>query len=284
MDVNLTKVFASFNLFLFLNIFSSPVMALDDTFNLIKAVDHFNNKNWELAMRDSYPLANSGSAEAQFFLGKQYSNPSSPLMDMKKAIKWYEKAAQQQHSDAIYELAVIYQLGNGVEKDPVKAVQLFKIAAELNHSGAQFGLGTLYDNGEGVTEDTMTAIFWYRQSKRQSAKESTQEPTKTVMWLLSKNDSFTPYTQKDIFQKLKKRAEQGDVSAIFPLAESYDYGLGVTPNYQAAIKWYKNSVKNNNYHAGVTLGFLYCHGEGVIKDQVIANKWLREVDANFECH
>ncbi|MCP4324394.1 MAG: sel1 repeat family protein [Alteromonadales bacterium] len=284
MNLNLTKVFISFNLFVLLNIYSYPLIASDETFYLIKAIDHFNNQNWDSAIRDSSPIAESGSAEAQYFLGKQYSNPNSPLIDMKQAIKWYQKAAQQQHSDAIYELAVLYQLGTGVEKDYVKAAEMLKTAANLNHSQAQFSLGTLYDNGEGVPADTMTAIYWYRQSKRQSAEEAAQEPTKTVMWLLTKHNSFSPHNQKDIYEKLKARAEKGDISAIFPLAESYDYGRGVKPNYPAAIKWYTNAVKNNNYQAGVTLGFLYCRGEGVDKNTAIANKWLKEVSANFECH
>jgi TPR repeat protein len=41
--------------------------------------------------------------------------------DAKMAVKWYTKAAEKGHKDAMYSLAVCYEKGTGVAKDMQKA-------------------------------------------------------------------------------------------------------------------------------------------------------------------
>ena len=59
----------------------------------------------------------------------------------------YEQAASSGHSPAEFALAVCYEKGRGVEKDPVKAIEIFMQAAEHGDAAAQFKLGEAYYYG-----------------------------------------------------------------------------------------------------------------------------------------
>ena len=50
--------------------------------------------------------------------------------DLKEAIYWYTKSAEQGNADAQYNLAVCYDNGNGVERNLDMAIEYYKKAAE----------------------------------------------------------------------------------------------------------------------------------------------------------
>ena len=70
-----------------------------------------------------------------------------------KAVKWYRKAAEQDHADAQTKLGVCYFSGEGVAKDFAEAAKWYRKAAEQGHANAQYNLGVCYDNGRGVAKD-----------------------------------------------------------------------------------------------------------------------------------
>ena len=49
-----------------------------------------------------------------------------------EAVKWYRKAAEQDHAQAQVNLGVCYANGQGVAKDDVEAVKWYRKAAEQN--------------------------------------------------------------------------------------------------------------------------------------------------------
>ncbi|MDH5324112.1 MAG: sel1 repeat family protein [Gammaproteobacteria bacterium] len=72
-------------------------------------------KNWE-------PLAKKGDAMAQFNMALLYHSGSGVPMDEKKAVEWYQKAAQGGHPLAQEYLAAGYEEGwFGLPKDKKKA-------------------------------------------------------------------------------------------------------------------------------------------------------------------
>ena len=58
-------------------------------------------------------------------------------------------------------VAILYDRGQGVEKDSGKAFHWYRKAAEQGHSHAQYNLGRMYDNGEGVERDQVLAFKWF---------------------------------------------------------------------------------------------------------------------------
>ena len=57
--------------------------------------------------------------------------------DLKKAVMWFTKAAQQEHSEAQYELGICYANGNGVSTDLKAAAKWIKKAYDKGHEGAK---------------------------------------------------------------------------------------------------------------------------------------------------
>lgn len=71
--------------------------------------------------------AEAGNVNACYHLGVV----SEEVKDYRRAVLWYEYAAEQDHPAAFYALGKLYSAGLGVEKDLVRAGELFRRAAEL---------------------------------------------------------------------------------------------------------------------------------------------------------
>ena len=85
----------------------------------------------------------------------------SPVIkqDMKKAQKWYEKAAEQGHPHAQVNLGAMYY-SQSVEQDYTKAFEWTHKATEQGDGLAHLNLGVMYFNGDGVSQDYVWAYTW----------------------------------------------------------------------------------------------------------------------------
>ncbi|HEY0683218.1 MAG TPA: caspase family protein [Steroidobacter sp.] len=85
-----------------------------------------------LSIQRWLPLAESGEAEAQYYVARIYANGMGGIgTDHALAAKWYQRAADQNYSAAIQELGYLYEQGLGVQKDPKLALNLQRKAAGL---------------------------------------------------------------------------------------------------------------------------------------------------------
>ena len=80
--------------------------------------------------------------------------------DLKEAVKWYRKAADQGDAMAQFGLGNRYKTGEGVGKDLKEAVKWYRKAADQGFASAQDSLRDMYTFGEGVHEDRVTAYAW----------------------------------------------------------------------------------------------------------------------------
>ena len=85
--------------------------------------------------------AEQGDADAQYNLAYMYDTGDGVPQDHKKAVYWCTKAAEQGHTDAQYNLAYMYEYGEGVHQDYKEAIYWYTKAAEQGHPIAQFILG-----------------------------------------------------------------------------------------------------------------------------------------------
>jgi TPR repeat protein len=72
--------------------------------------------------------------------------------------------AEQGSADAQYRLGLMFENGQGVEKDHQKAAELLRLAAVQAHTDAQFALGIKYMEGMGVPFSPIDAHYWIRQA------------------------------------------------------------------------------------------------------------------------
>ncbi len=104
--------------------------------------------------------ANLGNVKAQSNLGIIFD--ISNLYE--SAIYWYTKAAESKDVDAIFNLALMYYKGRGVNRDVTKAIDLYTQGAKLGHVRSQYNLAVIYHCGEVVTQNIDNAIYWYTQA------------------------------------------------------------------------------------------------------------------------
>ena len=116
--------------------------------------------DFETALREWTPLAEQGSAQAQFNLAKMYREGKGVSKDYKTAVKWFNFSAKQGNAAAQYHLGVAYSYGLGVVPNYEVALKWYRRSAEQGNTFAQHHLSLLYYFGNGVTEDKVYAHMW----------------------------------------------------------------------------------------------------------------------------
>lgn len=81
--------------------------------------------------------------------------------DYPAALRIYRELAVRGIAAAQFNLGVMHDFGQGLERDPAAAVRWYREAAAQGHGGAQFNLGGLYFEGTGVPQDTLRAYVWF---------------------------------------------------------------------------------------------------------------------------
>lgn len=124
------------------------VANLDEARN--KARILYDRGSYDMAQKMYQPLAQSGDAEAQYYLGETLLLRS---YDYENAIIWWRKAADQGHAGAQSNLGYMLTSGLGIEPNHGEAIKLFRLAAGKGHSEAQYNLGAMYDLGMSVRQN-----------------------------------------------------------------------------------------------------------------------------------
>ena len=88
-------------------------------------------------------LATLGISVSQYNTGVNYSLGRGIDRDMEKAVYWYQRANEQGHSKAPFNIAIIYSDGIFLEPDPTLAIKYFLIAEERNNKEAKIFLNKL---------------------------------------------------------------------------------------------------------------------------------------------
>ena len=106
--------------------------------------------------------AEKGQAVAQYRLGTMYERGQGVAADPAKAAHWYRAGRQagQPQGDAQSRRALCRAASRG-KKDMAEAARWFSKAAALGLSDSQFNLAVLYERGDGVPQSLLDAYKWY---------------------------------------------------------------------------------------------------------------------------
>jgi len=115
--------------------------------------------------KETLPIAETGNADAQYEIALMYETGDGVKKDTKKTFEWLLKAAEQGHGPSRYKLGWMYANGIIVRQDYFLAAKYYRLASTFNnHTDAQFRLGELHFNGRGVDHDYGKAIKYYNQA------------------------------------------------------------------------------------------------------------------------
>ena len=95
-------------------------------------------------------LATQGISVSQYNTGVNYSIGRGISKDLEKAVYWYQRAHEQGHSKAPFNIAIIYIDGVHLDPNPDLALEYLLIAEERNNLSAKKFLDKLrtYDDME----------------------------------------------------------------------------------------------------------------------------------------
>lgn len=144
-----------------------------DTFHEVH--HHVVHRRFKLAAEKARVMAVSGHPKAQTVLGLLYQHGLGVERDIKTAIYWLEKAAEQDLKEAESYLGHLYLEGKFVEKDLEKAEKWLLKAAQHGEKEAQLHLGLVYLDDKSAKKNVRSAEIWLRAAALQGSDEAKQE-------------------------------------------------------------------------------------------------------------
>ena len=122
--------------------------------------------------------AERGVARAVDVMGYYYETGMGVQRNDNEALKWYQRAANQQSSYGMFNVGEFYKEGRGgLEKDYAKAMTWYRKSADLDDAMAMTAIGEMYQDGLGVGVDGDRAVKWYLKGA-----EAGNRPRRFTCW------------------------------------------------------------------------------------------------------
>jgi len=122
------------------------------------------NQQWPEAIGAYRKAADKGSTSAMVELGVMYGTGSGLPKDLEQARKLFERAAEAGNPRGVTNLATI---SGGAPSDPAKARALLDKAADQNSTEAQYQLGLMTADGVGGPKDDVAARALFEKAAAQ---------------------------------------------------------------------------------------------------------------------
>ncbi len=137
-----------------------------------RGVAAYEDGDYETAAELWAPLAERGAPEAQRNLAQLYRLGLGVERDNARAYDLYIAAAENNSVEAQVNAAFLLLTGDGVKKDSKQAALWFAKAADQGDALAQFNLGLMYEKGVGVPQDRQIARELYQLSANQGQERA----------------------------------------------------------------------------------------------------------------
>ncbi len=180
-----------------------------------------------------------GVPEAQHDMGAIYVSGNGKVkQDLKRAVLWFQEAANNGVANAKYNLGVLYHQGMGVEKNLDKALKLYTQAAKLGHPEAQYNLGIANIEGIGVPYNPQKAASYFKAAAKHGIIEAAYN-----LGLIYEN-GLLGKSQPDIALTWYKHAANGGSPEAKSAMQQLAISLGISQEDIDRIV--KNVEKNNS--------------------------------------
>lgn len=211
------------------------------------------------------------------------------IKDSQEALKWYLKAAEQNHAEAQFHVGILYATGRGTKRDPEMAERWFNKAVTQDIKYAK-KIGDLYFEGcPEVEKNYPEAVKWHLRAAEQT--ECKKDNDSNWMGLYrSAQEPGLPDTQLklgkvyEIGEEVTRnpmeathwftKAINQDIKYAVKIGNLYYYGLDkITKDYTKAREWYQKAADQNNPEAQWRIGVMYECGQGIEQNYAKALEW-----------
>lgn len=155
-----------------------------------------------------------------------------------------------------------------------EAFPLIEENANNGNPRSMYIMALYYDSGYGTVK-----ISIEMRNKWCKKSYSYNEPLSKygyIKWCLDNGLEEQKSLYLQIFNEIKKMAENDDVFAQCILGSMHGIGLGVAQDYAKAVEWYKKAAEQGYAYAQYNLGITYDMGYGVTQDYAQAVEWYRK--------
>lgn len=172
----------------------------------------YQAKQFSAAFKQCLPLAGNGDGEASFIISSLYTQGwiDRPA-NLGKAFTWLIRSAEQGYGPGCYNLAVLYERGEVVERDDSTAFKWYLRGSEQGYVPSQLKTGIAYLKGVGTEQSLNQAGRWLGHA----AAAGDQTAQATLAALLS---STEPQKAVELFHQA---AAQNNPYAHYQLALIY---------------------------------------------------------------
>lgn len=220
---------------------------------------------------ESFVLATELAArdipEAMTMLGHLYDVGQGVKTDDKRAVEWYQLAANRGDREAQVALALFYLQGRGVPVDKAKARDLFIAAAAKDQPVALYNLALMRIEGVVLPSDFAKA----RDEMHRSAELGNAEAQYAYAKMLDETGGEA--TQKEITYWLGLAARAGHVPAEVEYALRIARGWGSAVDLDTAVLFLNRAAYAGNPIAQNRIARLIATGVGLPFNDVEAAKW-----------
>ena len=129
-------------------------------------------KAYEFAVK----AAEAGDSRGQFYLGYSYNHGFVVPVNYGTALDWYKRC--EDNAKALNNIGIIYY---DIDKDYKKAVEYYQKAADKGDAVGQFNLAAMYYRGEGVKKSYDDARQFYKMSADQNDDDALFELGKMLL-------------------------------------------------------------------------------------------------------
>lgn len=229
-----------------------------------------------------------GDTIAQFDIGQMYQYGLGVKKDAKRAIKFYQLAAQQGSLPAEYNLGILYLLGDGVTQDMNLALKWLTDSAFKGNDYAQFVLARIYENG-------------YKDINGKEVIKANQEQSLS-MYKIAAANNYGPaqYRLAEIMVREKPTdfSEKGKIKRNHLIKKLYAQALLNNDNRAKLPLAFYNAMEKNkkklklayevasqesakgNKDAALLLALMYDRGIIAEKNHDAAIRWYQQADDN----
>ena len=217
----------------------------------------------------SFSVESMDDFQKDFKNGVEYYTNKSEKDYLQKAITSLEKAAENDHVEAQFFLAELYNIEISIPDHKIKALDLMNKAAVNQHPSAPYKLYKYYLDGNKLEK----AINWLNVAAKQEGKYFN---VANVELALCYEKGIGVQIDSNKAFKIMEKTSYKDLNALYNLGRYYFNGIGVKVNLSKSIEIYLEAAQNGHILSQINLSIIYENGIGCNKNEKKAFEWLNK--------
>lgn len=220
-----------------------------------KALEFYNNRQFEKALEICKPRAEKNDASCAFLIGVLYYNGIGVVQSQGEAYKWIKKAADLNHGYAKTVLSGMLLKGLGTPRNEKEGMELLQSTADDGFPEAKYVLGANLISRGG--DDNIT------KGKKYILEAATAGNLSAQMYLgseLCANDPNSDECVKDGVAWLQKAAATGELVA----ERSLGYVYYAQKNYEQSVQPLKRAALKGDSDSQWIMALIYMAGGGYV--------------------